>query len=100
MTETDTDCAPAKPARDRIELLRRRFGIVSRRYGHLLDAPAEVAFALLPKSLDDPAIDAIVPVPACGVPNCRGKVTGWGLCWSHRRELGIGRRLTKHKRQG
>lgn len=99
MSETETDYTPAKPARDRIELLRRRFGIVSRRFGHLLDAPAEVAFALLPKSLDDPAIDAIVPVPACGVPNCRGKVTGWGLCWEHRRELG-GRRVTKRKRQG
>lgn len=98
MSETET-YARATPARDRIEFLRRQFGIVSRRFGSLLDAPAEVAFALLPKSLDDPAIDAIVPVPACGVPDCKGKVTAWGLCWTHRREL-VGYKLTKRKRQG
>ena len=99
MTETYHDYVQAKPERARIDLLRRRVAILTHRFGHLLDAPAEVAFHLLPESLDDPAIDQIVPVRSCGVPACDGKVTAWGLCWTHRQEL-VGYKLTKRKRQG
>ena len=68
---------------DRVSVLARRYAILRRRHGSLLDAEGAWARRYDLPSITDPAIDRLDPRPVCAAAGCERRPAHWGLCVTH-----------------